>query len=336
MKQKIWASFSFFILLASFIGAYYLSSFIFGITGTPNTLVAFLIACLLGFFLLFLVMNIARPLFVKFHGKDPHENEFLSAMQAIATGNFDTLLEIGQNERYGELAAAFNDMAKKLSDTESMRQDFISNVSHEIQSPLTSISGFAALLKTDTLTTEQRTHYLNIIEAESKRLSKLSDNLLKLSALESDGAALAKSEFRLDKQIESVILMLEPQWSEKNIELDISLAKNVFTGDKELLMQVWVNLLHNAVKFTPNDGKIIVVLQENTIKIADTGIGISDEDKIHIFERFYKVDKSRDRSLGGNGLGLSLAKKIVELHSGQIDIKSELEHGTEFIITLPK
>ena len=142
-----------------------------------------------------------------------------------------------------------------------LRQDFISNVSHEIQSPLTSIRGFAALLKNDTLTAEQKNHYLNIIEAESKRLSSLSDNLLKLSALETGSEPLSIKEYRLDKQLEKVALMLEPQWSAKNIAMEADLEKLTIQGDEDLLSQVWVNLLHNAIKFTPEGGTIRIILK---------------------------------------------------------------------------
>lgn len=222
---------------------------------------------------------------------------------------------------------------------EQARQNFISDVSHEIQSPLTSISGFAALLKDDTLSDEQRAHYIDIIETESKRLSKLSENLLKLSMLESDAAPIIPCQYRLDKQIENTVLLLEPQWSGKKLNPNLDLAKTPFIGDEELLSHVWINLLNNAIKFTPEGGDfgVTLITAENKIccTISDTGIGILPDAQIHIFERFYKIDKSRDRSLGGNGLGLSLVKKIVELHDGTIDLQSELGKGTAFTVKLP-
>lgn len=230
-------------------------------------------------------------------------------------------------------------MAKQLGTMEQARQNFISDVSHEIQSPLTSISGFAALLKDDTLSDEQRAHYIDIIETESKRLSKLSENLLKLSMLESDAAPIIPCQYRLDKQIENTVLLLEPQWSGKKLNPNLDLAKTPFIGDEELLSHVWINLLNNAIKFTPEGGDfgVTLITAENKIccTISDTGIGILPDAQIHIFERFYKIDKSRDRSLGGNGLGLSLVKKIVELHDGTIDLQSELGKGTAFTVKLP-
>ena len=171
-------------------------------------------------------------------------------------------------------------------------------------------------------------------------MSKLSDNLLKLSALESENVPLQLCDFRLDKQIENAILMLEPQWIKKNIDIDSEFEKISIHADEDLLGQVWINLIHNAVKFTSESGLIKIKLYHNDSQIVfhiiDNGVGISKEDQIHIFERFFKVDKSRDRSLGGNGLGLSLCKKIIELHRGQITLESELGKGTKFIISLPE
>ncbi|WP_330583685.1 HAMP domain-containing sensor histidine kinase [Geosporobacter ferrireducens] len=268
------------------------------------------------------------------------QSQILNAMTRIAQGDFDVFIDAHDDYLHNDMVDGINKIAKELGSMEQLRQDFISNVSHEIQSPLTSISGFAALLKNTALTDEQKNHYLGIIEAESKRLSALSDNLLKLSALETGGEPLSSMEFRLDKQLEEVVLMLEPQWNVKGIELEVDLERVTAQGDEGMLSQVWVNLLHNAIKFTPEGGVIRVILKSDQVniccRITDTGIGIAPEDQIHIFERFYKVDKSRDRAHGGNGLGLSLAKKIVELHEGQITTQSEIGKGTTFTITLPK
>ena len=257
----------------------------------------------------------------------------LDAMARIAQGDFSVFIQTSDLV-HAELIDAVNAMAKKLGNLETMRQDFISNVSHEIQSPLTSIGGFAALLKKDDLPTEERQRYAGIIEAESKRLSSLSDSLLKLSSL--NNSTITKSSFWLDKQLTNIMLTLEPQWSAKNLAIEADLQKCIIEGDEDLLSQVWMNLLVNAIKFTPDGGNICVSLNDNTVKITDTGIGIPQEDLPHIFERFYKVDKARDRSLGGNGLGLSLAKKIVELHGGVITAQSEPPKGTAFTILLPQ
>ena len=274
--------------------------------------------------------------------KDLHEahNNLLEAIQEISRGNFDVLIQPDPHTPHREIAAAFNKMTQDLGSLETMRQDFISNVSHEIQSPLTSIGGFAALLQKDDLPDNERRRYAAIIETESKRLSSLSDNLLKLSSLDNNKISLAMQAFRLDKQLEHIALTLEPQWSSKNLTLEADLQKLTVTGDQDLLSQVWTNLLHNAIKFTPEGGKIKLSLSAEgeiaVVKITDTGIGIAQEEQLHIFERFYKVDKARDRSLGGNGLGLSLVKKILTLHGGGITTESEIRKGTAFTVTFPQ
>ena len=266
------------------------------------------------------------------HDRYQHDT-LLDAMAQIAQGNFSVFVK-SDSPVHAELADAINTMAENLGNLETMRQDFISNVSHEIQSPLTSIAGFAALLKADDLEPEDRKRYAGIIETESKRLSSLSENLLRLSSL--DNSTITKRAFRLDKQISNILLTLEPQWSAKNLSIEAELPKCVIDGDEDLLSQVWMNLFVNAIKFTPADGTVRVSLNDNTVEIADTGIGIQKDELPHIFERFYKVDKSRDRSLGGNGLGLSLVKKIIELHGGTITAQSEVTQGTTFTIVLTK
>jgi signal transduction histidine kinase len=259
-------------------------------------------------------------------------NTIFDALELISRGDFNVFVESGDHI-HDDFADLINDMAKNLGNMETMRQDFISDVSHEIQSPLTSISGFAALLQDDELPPAKRRHYAEIIESESKRLSSLSDNLLKLSAL--DDSCPAKTGFRLDQQLSNIVLTLEPQWSAKNLTVEVDLRGRVMNGDEGLLSQVWINLLVNAIKFTPAGGTIRISLGEDAVKIADTGVGISKGDLPHIFERFYKVDKARDRSLGGNVLGLSLVKKIVELHEGQVTVASEPNKGTTFKVSLP-
>lgn len=274
------------------------------------------------------------------HREDFHKSRraVYKALGQISKGNFDIQLDTSESDKFFNLAQAVSDMAKSLGELENMRIDFISNVSHEIQSPLTSISGFAALLQDKNLPEEERMSYAKIIEVESKRLSSLADNLLKLSTLDTNKAPLTKKDFKLDKQLEHAALMLEPQWTAKNISVEAELQNFTYRGDEDLLSQVWTNLLHNAIKFTPEGGRIELSLQSEgstaVVKVTDNGMGIAPEDQIRIFERFYKVDKARDRALGGNGLGLSLVKRIVEMHSGNIEMDSEVDKGTVFTVRL--
>ncbi len=265
----------------------------------------------------------------------------ITAMRQIAQGNFK--VEIENSRRYGQFGSiveGINEMASELGRMEIMRQDFISNVSHEIQSPLTSIRGFARALRDEGISAETRQHYLDIIEAESSRLSGLSDNLLKLSALEAGSFPFETKPYRVDRQLREMILAAEPQWLEKDIEVEADLGETIVVAVQDLMSQVWTNLLHNSIKFTPQGGQIYVRLRlvEDSVEVElrDSGIGIAEEELPRIFERFYKADKARSASGGGSGLGLSLVKKIVELHEGSITVTSRPGEGTAFVIRLPQ
>lgn len=267
----------------------------------------------------------------------------LKAMEQIARGDFSVQLERPNrgniNDPINQLFKGVNDMAQELKQMEAMRQEFISNVSHEIQSPLTSIRGFAQALKNDQLTHQERAHYLTIIETESTRLSKLSDNLLALAALEAENIRFEPKAYRLDKQIRHLILACEPQWASKGLDLEASLDEVVITADEDLLSQVWLNLLHNSIKFTPEGGRVRVGLQcqqgKSVFHITDTGIGIAMKDQLRIFERFYKADMARERAKSGGGLGLAITEKIVEMHQGTIQVESQLGAGATFVVQLP-
>ena len=339
--NHLWIIVIFFGYCAAFTAAYWITALFYNFTGSPPEVLRHLIS---GIIAMAIMMFVARLIFFarggsRQDGYNKNHIQITEALAQIAQGNFDVLLEPVPLSPHNDMTEAFNDMARNLGTLESMRQDFISNVSHEIQSPLTSIGGFAALLQKNDLPDDERRRYAAIIETESKRLSSLSDNLLKLSSLDNNKIPLHKQEFRLDKQLEHIALTLEPQWSARNLTLEADLQKLTINGDEDLLSQAWVNLLNNAIKFTPADGQVKITLTADdkfaTVRISDTGAGISPEDQIHIFERFYKSDKSRDRALGGNGLGLSLVKKIVELHGGHISVNSKPGEGTDFQVAIP-
>lgn len=263
-----------------------------------------------------------------------------SATKRLAKGDFDVELGMKRKDELGTLAQSFNEMAVGLKQLEQMRQDFVSNVSHEIQSPLTSISGFAKALKDiHPIAEDDRVQYLDIILAESGRLSKLSDNLLNLASLESNHHPLEYATYNLDEQIRQVVVKCEPLWSGKNIRIDLDLPQaSEITADKDQLDQVWINLLGNSIKFTPEGGRIHFQIRTRmdgyTVALSDSGIGIAPEQLGRVFERFYKTDRSRNRS-GGNGLGLAIVKKIVSLHQGSIRIESKVGQGTKVVVDLP-
>jgi two-component system, OmpR family, phosphate regulon sensor histidine kinase PhoR len=265
----------------------------------------------------------------------------IEAVQKIAQGDYTVQIEnqFEDHEPLSQLVQSVNAMAVNLNELEAMRQEFISNVSHEIQSPLTSIRGFAQALSNNHLSPEERTRYLSIIVLESTRLSKLTENLLELTSLDSEQAKFDPKPYRLDKQIQNLILSCEPQWQGKHLNLDAALDEVTINADEDLLSEVWLNLLHNSFKFTAEGGCVEVSLHRPNdlieFQIKDTGLGISEADQARVFERFYKADAARDRSKGGSGLGLSIARKIVDLHHGTISVQSQLGIGTTFTVSLP-
>lgn len=265
-------------------------------------------------------------------------NELIEATRQVSKGNFNIKAkELKRNLGISELIKSFNIMTAELSSIEMFRTDFISNVSHEFKTPIASIQGFAELLQKNNLSKEERIEYAGIIVEESKRLSNLSSNILKISKLEHQEIIGGKASFSLDEQIRRSILLLEHLWDRKNIEFDLHLDEINYIGDEELLQQVWVNLLENAINFSKSNGKIYIGLREKEgfveCVVRDYGIGMSEATLARIFEKFYQGDKSRFQE--GHGLGLPLIKRILELHEATISLESKLDEGTTFIVRLP-
>lgn len=261
------------------------------------------------------------------------------ATRQIAAGDFNVELNIKQQGEIGTLARSFEEMMHDLQQLEQMRRDFVSNVSHEVQSPLTSISGYAKALKHVSISDSERSRYLDIIIAEAERMSKLSDGLLKLSLLESQSQQLNPVSYSLDEQIRRVIVAIQPQWSARNISFELHLKAVTVTADYDLLNQVWTNIIGNSIKFSEDGGVIAVSLRQEAknvaVQITDRGIGISAEDQKRIFERFFKADRSHSRKYGGSGMGLAIVKQIVSLHHGDLLVESELGRGTTITVALP-
>ncbi|GIP26597.1 hypothetical protein J23TS9_17270 [Paenibacillus sp. J23TS9] len=261
------------------------------------------------------------------------------ATKRIASGDFNINLNIKQAGELGTLARSFEEMMHDLQQLEQMRREFVTNVSHEVQSPLTSISGYALALKQVNLSDQERSRYLDIIITEAQRMSKMSDSLLKLSLLESQSQQLRLVTLSLDEQIRRVIVALQPQWSARNIHFDLNLKAVRLMADHDLLNQVWTNIIGNSIKFSMDGGIINVSIKQDIkyviVRISDTGIGISSEDQKRIFERFFKADRSHSRKYGGSGMGLAIVKQIISLHQGDIRVESEPGQGTTFFVTLP-
>lgn len=260
------------------------------------------------------------------------------ATQKIAKGDFSvTLDENVRSEETRTMAHNFNAMTKELTQTEMFRNDFIENVSHEFKTPLSAIEGYVTLLQRRDLSEDKRKEYTERILQSTKRLSALTGNILLLSRLENQEIEVKKEIYSLDEQLRETILLLENRWSEKNIELEIDLETVDYKANRELLAQVWQNILTNAIKFTQKKGKISVVLRvhpsEIRVTITDNGHGMSAEVIGRIYEKFYQGDVSR--ASAGNGLGLTLAKRIIDLHHGRISVSSEEGRGSTFTVSLP-
>lgn len=256
--------------------------------------------------------------------------EIIDATQKVAKGDFSVKVKPRRKDEIGYLAENFNIMVDELNSIEYLRKDFISNVSHEFKTPIASIQGFTKLLADKNISEEEKDEYINIILEETNRLSNLSSNMIKLSKFENQEIVTNKTTFKLDEQLRKAIIMLEEKIEQKNIKIKLKSESITITEDKDLTMEIWINLLNNAVKFTNNDGKIDVKVKETEeyviVEIKDNGIGISKEKQERIFEKFYQGEKSH--SSEGSGLGLSIVKRIVELINGKIEIESEESKGT--------
>ena len=261
-----------------------------------------------------------------------------AASRQIAGGDFDLNLTYdGAIEEYRDTYQSFNTMARELSTIETLRSDFIANVSHEFKTPLTTIEGYAMLLQDQELTAEERADCAQRILDSAGRLSGLVTNMLMLSKLEQQTTAVEKAPFWLDEQIRQVMVGLEPVWGPKELQLELDLPPVKFNGNESLLYHVWSNLLSNAVKFSPKGAPLTVTLQEQggrvTFSVTDRGPGMSEDVQRHVFDKFYQGDSSRKQE--GSGLGLPLAKRVAQLCGGSITVQSKPGAGSTFTVTLP-
>ena len=263
--------------------------------------------------------------------------DLIEAINQLADGNFKVRIHLNLNREFERLSESFNRMAQELENTELLRSDFINNFSHEFKTPIVSLRGFAKILKNDSLTKEERDEYLDIIISESNRLSQLSTNVLNLSKIEKMSILSDMESFDLSEEVRQSVLLLESKWQKKDLELFIDMDELEYRGNKALLNQVWINLIDNAIKFSPQNGKIKLKLHRKkdqvVFQILDNGCGMDEETKNHIFDRFYQGDSSHTAE--GNGIGLTVVEKIVHLHKGQIRVISEAGIGTTFTVNLP-
>ena len=262
------------------------------------------------------------------------------AMQKVADGDYTVRLDAEKDQPFRELYRNFNTMAEELGGVEMLKNDFINGYAHELRTPITSINGFAEMLLNDdgTLSREEKRSYLEIIASESRRLADLAGNSLLMSRLDTQKIIPDKKPFSLDEQLRRCSILLSGQWTEKDLDMTMNLDEAVYVGDYDLMQHLWINLLTNAVKYTPKGGSITVTLKNEekfiAVSVADTGKGISPEDRERIFDKYYQTDKSHSKR--GLGLGLAICKRIVQLCNGTLEVESEVGVGSTFTVRLPK
>lgn len=297
-----------------------------------HAVIIMFISVLAGGSLLSLVMSVAiNSLVIQ------PMRQILNAIDQVSGGNFDVRISTDDTMEIGFFADTINQMIESLGNLETLRNDFIANVSHEFKTPLAAIQGYAELLQNEDLTAEERRQYANMVYASAKRLSVLSSHILEMSKLEHGDIAIENSEFMLDEHLRQALLLLQADWQEKDIELDLDLAEVKYLGCDELLMQVWLNLLGNAIKFSPPGAPLHIKLEKLPcavqVTIRDHGIGIAAAEHSLIFEKFYQADTSHKTE--GNGLGLAMVRQIINLLGAEISVESAPGAGAAFIVTLP-
>ncbi|MBE5767819.1 MAG: HAMP domain-containing histidine kinase [Clostridiales bacterium] len=261
-----------------------------------------------------------------------------AAMKKVAQGDFKEQIEPNSPLRpIREIYSHYNIMISELDATETLQSDFISNVSHEFKTPINAIEGYATLLQDTAQVTQEQSEYVEKILLNTRRLSGLVGNILLLSKVENQSIPAGKASFRLDEQIRHAVLLLETQWIEKDLELDVELDTITYTASESLLLHVWLNLIGNAIKFNRHGGMIRLRLNKEEKNICftidDEGPGISEEAQKHIFDKFYQADGSHRQE--GNGLGLALVKQIVTLCGGTVTMQNLPGRGSRFIIVFP-
>ena len=321
-----------FVALTSFIFMTWLVTDVFGVKDTYEAAGYELLGSLVV-----LVLTVA-PLNVVIYRIRAKEIITLSnAIKAVASGDFATRISTKKQRQITPIYASFNKMCAELESVQILRNDFINSYSHEFKTPIASINGFASLLLEKEMSPQEQRQYLEIIADESERLSKLAANTLLLSKLSSQHIVTDSEQYDLSEQLRQCSIILSKKWLDKKIEFSGEFPPIMYFGNKEMMQHLWLNLLDNAIKYTPVGGEISAEAHaENSnviVKITDTGEGISEETLKYLFDPYYQGDSSHSQQ--GLGLGLSIAKRIVELCDGTITVQSKISVGSTFTVTLP-
>lgn len=262
-------------------------------------------------------------------------NNIINTMNTLASGDYSARIRLGKFPVAKELEDSINTMAQELEHTEKLRSDFINNFSHEFKTPIVSIAGFANLLRTEDIPEDKQKEYLEVIEDEAHRLAKMATDVLNLTKIENQIILTNVTDFNLSEQLRTCVLMLEDKWLKKELDIEILFDEYTVNGNEELLKQVWINIIDNAIKFTPEGGMLKISASqtdtETKVSVFNTGSYIRKEDYVRIFSKFYQADTSHSGE--GNGIGLATVKTIIQLHKGKIDVNSD-DSGTEFVVTL--
>lgn len=311
----------------------YFSQFeILGIKASPLIILVFifLISTLLGCVLsLIMIKGFYKPI-----------NKLKNAMNKVSKGEFEKVENNNSDDEIAELIEIYNKMVSDLKNMEIISNDFVSAVSHEIKTPLSSIKGYASMLKNQDISKDEKLKYINKILIATDNLSNLTNNILNISKIENT-ALIKNKNFSLDEQLRECILLLENKWSEKNLNLVINIEPINIFSNKELCQSVFVNILENAIKFTPTNKNIKINLFKicknssdyAVFEVHDSGVGISQKNLTRIFDKFFQADSSRMTE--GNGLGLALVKKIMDRLNGIIEVESSLGIGSCFKVYFP-
>ncbi len=294
-------------------------------------------------FLMALASAVIGTTLYYFVGKIPLKpvNKWVNHMNRLASGDFRVRMQFGKpfgnHPTFIELTDSFNKLAEELQNTEMLRTDFINNFSHEFKTPIVSIAGFAKLLKKGNLTEEQKIAYLDAIEEESLRLSYMATNVLNLTKVENQTILTDVTSYNLSEQLRASVLLLEGKWTKKEIDLCLDFEEYTIEASEELLKQVWINLIDNAVKFSTMGGAVVIGISELEdrlcVSIGNTGQPIPPDKLPRIFNKFYQADESHASE--GNGIGLAIVKRVVDLHGGEVHVSSNGDM-TVFTVELPK
>lgn len=264
-------------------------------------------------------------------------NDIMDAADRVANGDYSVRVNPHGFGKLQELGEKFNNLTEELDSVETLRNDFINNFSHEFKTPIVSIRGFAKMLERNDIPEEDKKEYLQIIIKESERLSELSTNVLTLTKIEKQAILTNTESFNVSEQIRLALAILEGKWSEKNIEVCLDADEILLHGNKNLLDHVWINLLDNAIKFSPNNETVRIEAETDkdnfVLRFINAGAPIPKEHIPNLFDKFFQGDPSRITK--GNGIGLAIVKKVVELHHGEIRLAQSDETQTVFEVLLP-